>query len=193
MDKFSMPKNVSFFLEEEEKKRLYKAIKTYCDEQTAKEIVLSAESPLQFSKEKRAQWVHGVCTLLEQNFCEDIVKKIRMSCYCDENGRLDQTKKWLKEIYTQCDENIEAFVEKMNQNGAGWYIKDNALFTKMFICECPMLEGVEKLPTKTWCYCTAGNSKVIFDFVFGYEVEVELLKSIKMGDEFCLLKVSKKK
>jgi hypothetical protein len=52
-----------------------------------------------------------------------------------------------------------------------------------------MLEEVDKLETNTWCLCTTGYSKVVFEKAFGCEVYVELLKSIKMGDEICLMKI----
>jgi hypothetical protein len=48
---------------------------------------------------------------------------------------------------------------------------------------------VDKLDTNTWCQCTTGYSKVLFEKAFGCEVEVELLKSIKAGDEICLMKI----
>lgn len=40
---------------------------------------------------------------------------------------------------------------------------------------------------KTWCQCTTGYSKVLFEKAFDCAVEVELLKRIKMGDEICLM------
>ncbi len=52
-----------------------------------------------------------------------------------------------------------------------------------------MLEGVEKLETSTWCQCTAGYSKTLFEKAFDCNADVELLKSIKMGDEVCLMKI----
>jgi len=52
-----------------------------------------------------------------------------------------------------------------------------------------MLAEVDRLETDTWCQCTTGYSKVIFEKAFGCQVEVELLKSIKMGDDICLMKI----
>lgn len=37
--------------------------------------------------------------------------------------------------------------------------------------------------------CTTGYSKVLFETAFGCEVDVELLKSIKAGDDACLMKI----
>ena len=52
-----------------------------------------------------------------------------------------------------------------------------------------LLRNVSKLETNTWCQCTTGYSKVIFEKAFGCEVYVELLKSVKMGDDICLMKI----
>jgi predicted hydrocarbon binding protein len=52
-----------------------------------------------------------------------------------------------------------------------------------------MLADVERLETKTWCQCTTGYSKVLFEKAFGCKVDVELLKSVKAGDEVCLMKI----
>jgi predicted hydrocarbon binding protein len=48
---------------------------------------------------------------------------------------------------------------------------------------------VDHLETDTWCQCTTGYSKVLFEKAFDCKVEVELLESIKMGDERCLMKI----
>jgi predicted hydrocarbon binding protein len=131
-------------------------------------------------------------------FRSTTVKKIRQGCYCRDSGKLDENKKWLKEIYSD-SKDIHEFVEKVNSyvkkvanQDAGWHIKNGHLFTKYFDCSCPMLEEVDVLPAKTWCHCTAGFCKEIFDDVFGFEVDAEIIKSIKTGDDCCLIKISDK-
>ena len=52
-----------------------------------------------------------------------------------------------------------------------------------------MLAEVDKLETNTWCQCTTGYSKVLFEKAFDCDIDVELLKSIKMGDDICLMKI----
>lgn len=38
---------------------------------------------------------------------------------------------------------MNRFVEEVNERGADWYIKDGQFFTKMKVCECPMLEAAK--------------------------------------------------
>lgn len=52
-----------------------------------------------------------------------------------------------------------------------------------------MPEEVDNLETKTWCQCTTGYSKVLFEKAFKCKVDVELLKSIKTGDQICLMEI----
>ena len=66
---------------------------------------------------------------------------------------------------------------------------DSELYLQFPFCPCPMLAEVDKLDSKTWCQCTTGYSKVLFEKVFCCEVNVELLKSVKMGDNICLMKI----
>jgi len=55
-------------------------------------------------------------------------------------------------------------------------------------CPYSILAEVDKLDTDTWCQCTTGYSKVLFEKAFGSEVDVELWKSF-MGDDICLVKI----
>jgi predicted hydrocarbon binding protein len=171
--------------------KLFKNIKRFSDIQTAESIAFGVFLPLSPSKEQCANWVEYIASKLEEKFDEATIKRIRMGCYCRENGRLDESKKWLRELYI-ASENLEQFVDKVNEYSAGWYIKDGELYTKYFDCPCPMLEGTDQLTTKTWCHCTAGFAIEIFDDVFGYEVDTEVLESIKLGSEFCLIKVTRR-
>ncbi|MCI1785293.1 MAG: DUF6144 family protein [Bacteroidales bacterium] len=52
-----------------------------------------------------------------------------------------------------------------------------------------MFSDVAKSETKTLYQCTTGYSKVLFEKAFGCKVDVELLKSIKTGDDICLVKI----
>lgn len=52
-----------------------------------------------------------------------------------------------------------------------------------------MLVDVDRLDSDVWCQCTTGYSKVLFEKAFQCKVDVELLKSIKIGDERYLMKI----
>lgn len=56
-------------------------------------------------------------------------------------------------------------------------------------CYCACVKRVPKELSKTWCYCTLGNAKGIFEEVFKKEVEVKLVESIKTGSSRCNIEV----
>lgn len=176
-----------------EAKKLYENILKYSSAEKAKSIAykkMFSESP---TRDEITEWVKYIIDELEKNFDQKTVKEIRTRCYCDEDGRLEQNMKWLKGLY-ESSSNINEFVDKVNKHQAGWYLQDGYLFTKYLDhCSCHLLEGITKLDTKTMCYCTAGFNKAIFSHVFECsfdEIDVDIEKSIKMGDEYCLIKIA---
>lgn len=189
-----------------EAERLYENILRISDENTARDIAFSLELDHNASAEQRAAWVHRVIEKLEARFDAATIKNIRLGCYCDEEeaaGKCRDTgyicadkalfakvSAWLRGLYVASN-TLEEFVQKANDENLGWYVQDGELYTKFFECECPMLEAVGQLPTFTWCYCTAGYGKRLFEEVFDYPVDVEILQSIRQGNEFCLMKVTR--
>jgi hypothetical protein len=84
---------------------------------------------------------------------------------------------------------MEEFGNSAKAQAAGLYCENGELYLQFLFCPCPMLAEVEGLNSNTWCLCTTGYTKVLFERVFACEVDVELLKSIKMGEEKCLMKI----
>ncbi|MBQ8548082.1 MAG: hypothetical protein IJ427_06240 [Lachnospiraceae bacterium] len=57
-------------------------------------------------------------------------------------------------------------------------------------CYCACVKRIPKELSKTWCYCTLGNAEEIFKLIFGKEVKVTLLESIKTGGNRCAIEVT---
>ncbi len=192
MKNFSMPEQVSPTLEIDELARLRHSLEMTVSKEMTEYIISRLPLVTNSSPVERAEWVENLSILLENTFDEGIVKVIRMNCYCNENGRLEDTARVLKQLYLSLDKDLERFVNAMNESGAGWYIKDNQLYTKIFTCECPMLEKAKRSDSLTWCHCTAGYNKKLFETIFGLPVEVEVLHSIRQGFDYCLLRIYRK-
>ena len=189
MKNFSMPEQVSPTLEIDELVRLRHSLEMTVSKEMTEYIISKLPLVTNSTPVERAEWVENLSILLENTFDEGIVKAIRMNCYCNENGRLEDTARVLKQLYLSLDKDLKRFVNAMNESGAGWYIKDNQLYTKMFTCECPMLEKAKLSDSLTWCHCTAGYNKKLFEMIFGLPVEVEVLHSIRQGFDYCLLRI----
>lgn len=87
------------------------------------------------------------------------IKQIRQGCYCNENGKIEESANSLRELYVSLGGDMHKFINALNEQGAGWYIEDTYLYTKMFSCPCPMLEKTKIDSSLTWCHCTAGYGK----------------------------------
>ena len=188
--------------------QLYKKILSFADEETAREIVFGPPLAPAASPEERAAWVHRVIEALEARFDAATIKAIRLGCYCNEHeapgkcksagylcadtALFTKVRDWLRELYAS-SASLEEFVAKANTENLSWYVENGELYTKFFECECPMLEAVGQLPTFTWCYCTAGYRKRLFEAVFDCPVDVEIIHSIRQGNEFCLMKVTRER
>ena len=134
-----------------------------------------------------ADWVKRTMRCLEDRFPFETVKKIRMNCQCGYG--MDEKLALIRELLSTAS-NLEEFVSSEKANTAGLFCKDGELFLQFKFCPCPMLAEVDKLETATWCQCTTGYSKVLFEKAFNCAVDVELLKSIKIGDPVCLMKIT---
>lgn len=159
---------------------LFNAVKSASDEETAAKIVYGQND------DNDAVWVKSSMSRLENCFDESEVKKIRMNCQCGYG--MEEKLALVKELVA-ASSSLEEFGSLEKANAAGMYCDEGQLYLQFPFCPCPMLADVDKLDTDTWCLCTTGYSKVLFEQAFGCAVDVELLKSIKMGDERCLMKI----
>jgi hypothetical protein len=158
---------------------IYTAVQEESNEDLALQIVDN-------SQEDNPTWVRNTMKRLEENFDVLTIKKIRMNCQCGYG--MDEKLAFVKELMS-ISSSLEEFGNHERAKAAGLSFSNGELFLMFPFCPCPMLAGVERLETKTWCQCTTGYSKVLFEKAFGCKVDVELLKSVKMGDDICLMKI----
>ncbi|MBV7272829.1 hypothetical protein I6U48_07870 [Clostridium sp. PL3] len=163
---------------------IYGVVKSASNDKTAKEIVYGKDEPAR--TEDNPTWVKSTMKRLENHFDSTTVKQIRMHCQCGYG--MDEKLKLVKEL-VEASSSMEELGNLYKAKAAGLYSENGELYLQFSFCPCPMLEGVDRLETNTWCQCTTGYSKVLFEKAFGCKVDVELLKSIKMGDEKCLMKI----
>lgn len=161
---------------------IFAAVKAAADERTAEEVVHGDSA----QPEDTPTWVKSTMRRLEARFDRATAKRIRMSCQCGYG--MAEKLAFVKDLVATSS-SLEEFANQDRAKAAGLLFADGELHLQFPFCPCPMLAGVERLDTDTWCQCTTGYSKVLFEKAFGCEVEVELLKSIKMGDDRCLMKI----
>lgn len=110
-----------------------------------------------------------------------------MDCAC--GPELGKGKK-IKEIYEK-ENDVSVFVEKANNLKQGFTIEyDGEYFYLIYPqCYCSCVKRIDETLNVAWCYCTLGYTNRMFQYIFDKEVQVELLSSVKMGDETCRIKI----
>ena len=174
----------------DEKERLFNSIKNVVSLEDAERIVTKIPLALNSTPKERGEWVENVSEILEAEYDERTIKRIREGCYCNENGKLEETARILRDLYLSVGEDMRKFVEVINQNGAGWYFEDHYLYTKYLSCPCPMLQNADISQSLTWCQCTAGYNKRMFELAFNMLVEVDVVHTIRQGHRECLLRIT---
>jgi predicted hydrocarbon binding protein len=162
---------------------IFQAVKNESNDETASEIVYGQN---QSEVENDPTWVKNSMRRLENRFSPEKVKTIRMNCQC--GYAMDEKLKLVQDLMKGAN-SLGDFADNERANMAGLSLINGELHLQFPFCPCPMVSQVDKLETNTWCQCTTGYSKVLFEKAFGCPVDVELLKSIKMGDEICLMKI----
>lgn len=163
---------------------IYSSVKNTSNDEVAKEIVYGTDEAAR--AEDNPTWVKSTMKRLENHFDRSEVTQIRMHCQCGYG--MDEKIALVKELM-ELSLNIEEFGNLDKAKAAGLSCVNGELYLQFDFCPCPMLADVDRLETDTWCQCTTGYSKILFEKAFECKVDVELLKSIKMGDEICLMKI----
>ncbi|AKN30227.1 hypothetical protein Ccar_05065 [Clostridium carboxidivorans P7] len=163
---------------------IYEAVKNASNDEIAGEIVYGKDKLAK--TEDNPTWVKSTMKRLENHFDKSKVKHIRAHCQCGYG--MDDKLALVKELI-ESSSSMEEFGNSDKAKAAGLSYENGELYLQFHFCPCPMLTDVDRLDTNTWCQCTTGYSKVLFEKAFECKVDVELLKSIKMGDEICLMKI----
>jgi hypothetical protein len=163
---------------------IFNSVKEVGGEDTANSIVYGDNG--QFLPEDNSAWVKSTMRRLEKHFDNATVKQIRINCQCGYG--MDEKLAFIKRLLASSS-SLEEFANQEQARAAGLSCIEGELYLQFAFCPCPMLAEVDRLDTDTWCQCTTGYSKVLFEQAFGCKVEVSLLKSIKMGHDKCLMKI----
>lgn len=168
--------------------RMVRSISVHIGSGDAKEF--EEKYPLSKSADivKKYEWAKNTCDYLERKYDSETIVKIRKDCRCNDGKSIaDKILKYLNK-----SDSIKQFVDTFNEHETFAYfvyISDNRLQFCYPQCYCACVKRVPKELPKTWCYCTLGNAQCIFREVFGKDVKVELLESIKTGGSKCVIEV----
>ena len=173
-----------FDIENMQKQVLYSAVKLQSDDETAEKVVFGKKDD---ASQEGPGWVKASMARLEKQFDAACVRKIRMNCQCG-YGMEEKLALLQKLIFASSD--LFEFANLKEAKEAGLSCVGKEIYLEFTSCPCPMLAQVDRLNANTWCLCTVGYSKMLFEKAFGCTAEISLEKSIKTGDAVCLQKIS---
>ncbi len=168
--------------------RLYNSLMKHTDAATSEGIAHKIPLSNSADAEKKFVWAQSICAALELNFDDETIKSIRMDCACGPDaGKINS----LKKLYLSC-RSIETFAEKATALQQGYKMKydGQSLYLLYPQCYCSCVKKINQLLSKTWCYCTLGYTKKMFEGILERPIDVELVDSVKMGGEKCIIKIT---
>lgn len=119
-----------------------------------------------------------ICCSLEERFGDESIKDIRMNCAC---GPSKSNMVMVKNIY-DLSESLDDFNDRYNSSNLGStiVIEDTKILFSYPECYCRVVNRVDKPISKTWCYCTLGYTKKMFEYVLAIMSMLSLLKVLKL-------------
>lgn len=141
---------------------------------------------------EKAVWIRRMIRRLEDNCGSEICQGVMETCgrkCCGISTRTQASKIW------EGSDSLEDFLRKMNQRGLGGgrlVLKDaNTISGGYDKCYCGQVSQTDApFPTLTYCQCSAGWYKQLFEAALGLHVEVRLVQSIISGAPSCEFEIS---
>ena len=167
--------------------RLYNSIESNIGKTAADDFAKNLQLSKSATFERKFKWAVDVCEYLENAYSRDDIKKIRMDCACGPSKKqMDD----LRALFLS-SKNLTEFAEKCSCDNYSLWCEDDTLFFSYPRCYCSCVKRMDKSLSKTWCMCTIGYTKRLFNYALGYEIKVELIESVKTGSDHCVMKIMK--
>jgi len=94
-----------------------------------------------------------------------------------------------QEILSGVRQGNKIYVTKFPYSPTQYLNETGPTMKRYYACHCPLVRAVipkgEPNISPTWCYCSGGFEKFLFDVIFDEEVKVEVLESVLHGDLRC--------
>jgi len=131
-------------------------------------------------------WVSDLMKTLDTNLSAEARLK-----FMEENGRACATRggsvAWAKGFGGDIDKFLAEMGKHIGENNA---VRDGRTVRLTYEkCLCPLVAELQGPLSPTYCLCTQGWTKAVYETLTGKPVQVALLGSIKRGDPKCLIEV----
>ena len=132
------------------------------------------------------KWLQVLMKSIEESLTKETKKEIMEKCgkVCAiYHGDIDEIK-----LIKRKGENLEDILDWMNREKrwcGEWTKEGNSISSICNNCGCPFVRAEIIKPSETFCYCSPGWVKSVFELILEKPVEVQLKKALGKGDEVC--------
>jgi hypothetical protein len=166
-----------------------------------KRMIKCSESPAWIKAEKGEQWIKALMEHMDDALDDQTKKKLMQACgrsCCINAFGVAPKIKPTREEAERYVKLLEAGGYKVQREGGKITIIFNwgrthqnpwGLIMSDGYCMCPLLEKQTVEVSPTFCQCSTGYVKELFERNTGWTTTVELLDSLKMGGKDCIFKV----
>jgi len=133
------------------------------------------------------KWIKTLTESLDKELDEKTRAKILESCgrNCIPRSFVQKAQACRKNA-----EDVDDFLDRLGKIWGNLKREGNDVYVVYKKCYCPLVRGYSGKLSPTWCNCSMGWIKKLFESTLEKPVEVMLEKSIKQGDDICRFKVS---
>jgi len=132
------------------------------------------------------KWICALVSNLDENL--DDKTKILVLENCGRSCITESMKLRAKRAKKEA-KNIEDFLKNLSKVWSHLKLKGKDIYVEYPRCYCPIVASYKGNLPKTWCNCSRGWIKELFEQVLDKRVKVILEKSVKQGDKICRFKV----
>lgn len=132
------------------------------------------------------KWIGTLMGNLDQHLDEETKVKVLENC-----GRACITQNLIKKakVCNQKAKDMNDFLDKFGKIYSHLQKEGDNIYIVYPKCYCPLVKDYPGSLSPTWCNCSRGWVKQLFESALERPVQVELEKSIVQGDDCCRFKV----
>jgi predicted hydrocarbon binding protein len=133
------------------------------------------------------RWINSLMQSLDAQVDEETRAKILENC-----GRNCISRSFIAKAQAlkKNAKDMDDFLENLGRTWKHLQRKGEAVYVMYDKCYCPLVRDHKDKLSPTFCNCSRGWIKELFESILNKPIEVKLEKSIKQGDEICRFKLS---
>lgn len=169
--------------------RIAVGLRAVCPAAADKIIAECADMPLGADQKEQGKWVKTLVERMDGALDEETRARVMQSCgrQCIPSHVISEAARAYAE-----SRDIDDFLARLNEmgiDGGNLTREGNTIYVRYGECYCGIVNRVGERISRTYCNCSVGWNKALFEAVFQRSVEVNLVESVISGAKRCLLEV----